>query len=103
MTGYHPDFSFLEALGIRLTGKDRTPEFDAHTLESNVPGIYLAGVVVAAARTNEIFIENGRFHGAQIAAGLRQKLRTPVEKACKKILVQSMARRGRIAIEVLLQ
>ena len=79
MTGYHPDFSFLEALGVRLTGKDRTPEFDAHTLESNVPGIYLAGVVVAGARTNEIFIENGRFHGAQIAAGLRQKLRTPVK------------------------
>jgi thioredoxin reductase (NADPH) len=74
MTGYHPDFSFLEALGIRLTGTDRTPVFDAHTLESNVPGIHLAGVVVAGARTNEIFIENGRFHGAQIAAGLRQKL-----------------------------
>jgi thioredoxin reductase (NADPH) len=74
MTGYHPDFQFLEALGIRLDGKDRTPSFDAQTLESNVPGIYLAGVIVAGARTNEIFIENGRFHGAQIAAGLRQTL-----------------------------
>jgi thioredoxin reductase (NADPH) len=74
MTGYHPDFKFLEALGIRLTGADRTPAFDPKTLESNVPGIYLAGVVVAGARTSEIFIENGRFHGAQIAAGLRQKL-----------------------------
>ncbi|MES2221455.1 MAG: YpdA family putative bacillithiol disulfide reductase [Acidobacteriota bacterium] len=79
MTGYHPDFSFLEALGVRLTGADRTPEFDPRTLESNVPGIYLAGVVVAGARTNEIFIENGRFHGAQIAAGLRQKLRATVK------------------------
>ncbi|MGH9616649.1 MAG: YpdA family putative bacillithiol disulfide reductase [Acidobacteriaceae bacterium] len=72
MTGYHPDFLFLEALGIRLTGNDRTPAFDPRTLESNVPGIYLAGVVVAGTRTNEIFIENGRFHGAQIAAGLRK-------------------------------
>ena len=71
MTGYHPDFAFLEELGIRLTGADRTPAFDPQTLESNVPGIYLAGVVVAGARTSEIFIENGRFHGAQIAAGLR--------------------------------
>ena len=74
MTGYHPDFAFLEALGIRLTGADRTPAFDPKTLESNVAGIYLAGVVVAGKRTNEIFIENGRFHGAQIAASLRQKL-----------------------------
>jgi thioredoxin reductase (NADPH) len=74
LTGYHPDFAFLEALGIQLIGKDRTPAFDPQTLESNVSGIYLAGVVVAGARTNEIFIENGRFHGAQIATGLRQAL-----------------------------
>ncbi|MEO6965662.1 MAG: YpdA family putative bacillithiol disulfide reductase [Acidobacteriaceae bacterium] len=74
MTGYHPDFGFLEALGVRMEGPDRMPVYDPQTLESNVPGIYLAGVIVAGARTNEIFIENGRFHGAQIAAGLRQKL-----------------------------
>ncbi|MGC1781606.1 MAG: YpdA family putative bacillithiol disulfide reductase [Acidobacteriaceae bacterium] len=82
MTGYHPDFAFLESLGIRLVGEDRTPVFDPHTLESNVPGIYLAGVVCAGTRTNEIFIENGRFHGAQIAAGLRQALlRSAARKA----------------------
>jgi thioredoxin reductase (NADPH) len=40
-----------------------------------VPGIYLAGVIVAGARTNEIFIENGRFHGRQIAQALTSKLR----------------------------
>jgi thioredoxin reductase (NADPH) len=44
------------------------------TLESNVPGIYVAGVVVAGERTNEIFIENGRFHGALIAKDLAEKL-----------------------------
>ncbi len=81
MTGYHPDFTFLEALGVRLEGADRMPAFDPRTLESNVPGIYLAGVIVAGARTNEIFIENGRFHGAQIAAGLRQALSRPALKA----------------------
>jgi len=74
MTGYHPDFDFLEALGVRFEGPDRLPVCDATTLESNVPGIYLAGVIVAGSRTNEIFIENGRFHGRQIAAALAAKL-----------------------------
>ncbi|MGA2832284.1 MAG: YpdA family putative bacillithiol disulfide reductase [Terracidiphilus sp.] len=73
MTGYHPDFEFLEALGIRLEGEDRMPVCNLETLESNVPGIYLAGVIVAGARTSEIFIENGRHHGRQIAAALVAK------------------------------
>jgi thioredoxin reductase (NADPH) len=75
MTGYHPDFSFLERLGVRFEGPDRLPVCDPETHESNVPGIYLAGVIVAGSRTSEIFIENGRFHGHQIAASLLQKLR----------------------------
>ncbi len=70
MTGYHPDFTFLERLGIHFEGADRLPKCNPETLESNVPGIYLAGVIVAGSRTNEIFIENGRFHGRQIAAAL---------------------------------
>jgi thioredoxin reductase (NADPH) len=74
MTGYHPDFSFLEQLGVRFEGPDRFPICNTETLESNVPGIYLAGVIVAGSRTNEIFIENGRFHGRQIAAALASNL-----------------------------
>ena len=70
MTGYHPDFTFLEKLGVRLEGPDKLPVCNPETLESNVPGIYLAGVIVAGSRTNEIFIENGRFHGLQIAKAL---------------------------------
>ena len=76
LTGYHPDFAFLRSLGIRVepransTPRDICPTCDSRTLESNVPGIYLAGVIVAGSRTNEIFIENGRFHGKQIAAHL---------------------------------
>jgi thioredoxin reductase (NADPH) len=70
LTGYHPDFEFLEALGVSCQGSDRLPVCHRETLESNVPGIYLAGVIVAGSRTNEIFIENGRFHGRQIAAAL---------------------------------
>lgn len=74
MTGYHPDFDFLQSLGIHLEGEDRCPSCDPKSLESNIPGIYLAGVIVAGNRTNEIFIENGRFHGRQIAEDLHQKL-----------------------------
>jgi thioredoxin reductase (NADPH) len=73
MTGYHPDFEFLERLGVRFDGPDRQPVCDPETLESNVPGVYLAGVIVAGSRTNEIFIENGRFHGRQIARALAAK------------------------------
>jgi thioredoxin reductase (NADPH) len=75
LTGYHPDFSFIEALGIKLDPNNaRCPICKPETLESNVPGMYVAGVVVAGERTNEIFIENGRFHGAVIAADLAEKL-----------------------------
>jgi thioredoxin reductase (NADPH) len=73
MTGYHPDFDFLARLGICFEGPDRLPVCNRETLESNVPGIYLAGVIVAGSRTNEIFIENGRFHGRQIAVALAAK------------------------------
>ncbi|HEV2485260.1 MAG TPA: YpdA family putative bacillithiol disulfide reductase [Terracidiphilus sp.] len=76
MTGYHPDFTFLEQLGVRLEGPDKLPVCNAETLESNVPGIYLAGVIVAGSRTHEIFIENGRFHGLQIAAALASKVKS---------------------------
>ena len=79
MTGYHPDFAFLERLGVRFEGKDRLPVCDPETLESNVPGIYLAGVIVAGSRTSEIFIENGRFHGRQIAASLVSKMKSEEE------------------------
>ncbi len=77
MTGYRPDFDFLESLGVRIEGEHRCPACDPRSLESNVPGIYLAGVIVAGDRTNEIFIENGRFHGRQIAEDLKQKLQSP--------------------------
>jgi thioredoxin reductase (NADPH) len=74
LIGYHPDFDFLTALGVQSEGPDRMPVCDAQSLESNVPGLYLAGVIVAGNRTNEIFIENGRFHGQQIANDLVKKL-----------------------------
>jgi thioredoxin reductase (NADPH) len=74
LTGYHPDFEFLRRLGIRLSEENCRPICDPVTLESNVRGIYLAGVIVAGSATSEIFIENGRFHGRQIAEDLQRKL-----------------------------
>lgn len=75
LTGYHPDFEFIEGLGVKLDESNaRCPMCDPASLESNVRGIYLAGVIVAGERTNEIFIENGRFHGKLIAEDLKGKL-----------------------------
>ena len=74
LTGYHPDYDFLRSVGIELSSEQMRPFCDPENLESNVPGIYVAGVIVAGSRTNEIFIENGRFHGKLIAAHLSEKL-----------------------------
>jgi thioredoxin reductase (NADPH) len=70
LTGYHPDFQFIESLGVHLDPETRKPALDPNSLESNVPGIHLAGVVIGGRHTGEIFIENGRFHGKQIIEAL---------------------------------
>ena len=71
LTGYHPDFSFIESLGVQLDPESRRPALNPNTLESNVPGVHLAGVVIGGRHTGEIFIENGRFHGKQIIEALK--------------------------------
>jgi len=70
LTGYHPDFAFLRQLGVNLDPATNKPQIDLKTLESNVPGLFLAGVVIGGNHTSEIFIENGRFHGKQIIAAI---------------------------------
>jgi thioredoxin reductase (NADPH) len=70
LTGYHPDFAFLRAAGIEIDPQTGKPALNSQTLESNVPGIFLAGVVIGGNFPSEIFIENGRFHGKQIVAAL---------------------------------
>jgi thioredoxin reductase (NADPH) len=74
MTGYRPDLEFLGALGIRLEPDSLRPRLNPETLESDRPGIFLAGVIVAGMHTNEIFIENGRFHGKKIAEAIAESL-----------------------------
>ena len=73
LTGYHPDFDFLRQLGVALDPETNKPAMNLETLESNVPGIHLAGVVMGGNATGEIFIENGWFHGKQIIAALAGK------------------------------
>jgi thioredoxin reductase (NADPH) len=73
LTGYHPDFDFLEDQGIQLDPVTRRPKVNTESLETNVPGIYVAGVVVGGMQTSDIFIENGRFHGRQIISAMTGK------------------------------
>jgi thioredoxin reductase (NADPH) len=75
MTGYSPDLEFLKRVGITLETETQKPRTNADTLESERPGVYLAGVIVAGMHTNEIFIENGRFHGIAIADDIAGRLR----------------------------
>jgi len=79
LTGYHPDYTFIKSLGVTLDEKSWKPNLNAETLESNVPGIFLAGVVIGGKHTSEIFIENGRFHGKQIIDSLVGKGRRRVD------------------------
>jgi thioredoxin reductase (NADPH) len=75
LIGYRPDLTFLNSTGITLEPDTLRPRSNPETLESERPGIYLAGVIVAGMHTNEIFIENGRFHGCLIAESIASKLR----------------------------
>ena len=67
MTGYHPNHSFLTEMGIVIDEQSGCPQYNEETMESNIKGLYIAGVIAAGNNANEIFIENGRFHGIQIA------------------------------------
>ncbi|SEM85873.1 thioredoxin reductase (NADPH) [Mesobacillus persicus] len=73
MTGYHPDHQFIKKMDVGIDEKTGRPIFDPETMETNVPGIFIAGVLAAGNEANEIFIENGRFHGGQIATAIQRK------------------------------
>jgi thioredoxin reductase (NADPH) len=74
LTGYHPDIDLLRSAGVEVDPASYRPVSDPQTLETNVRGLYVAGVVISGRQTNEIFIENGRFHGKQILADLKARL-----------------------------
>ncbi|GEL08096.1 YpdA family putative bacillithiol disulfide reductase [Salisediminibacterium halotolerans] len=73
MTGYHPDHSFIRSIGVSVDETTGRPMFDPETMETNIHGVYIAGVIAAGNNANEIFIENGRHHGSYIAENLAEK------------------------------
>jgi thioredoxin reductase (NADPH) len=74
MTGYHPDHSFLTRIGVGIDQETGRPHYDEETMETNVPNLFVAGVIAAGNNANEIFIENGRFHGPKIAQAISQRM-----------------------------
>ncbi|MDX1667491.1 MAG: NAD(P)-binding domain-containing protein, partial [Saprospiraceae bacterium] len=78
MTGYQPNFDLIHRLGIELSKEDDcTPAHNPDTLETNLPNVYLAGVVCAGMATSKLFIENTRDHGEIIIDSILQKREIP--------------------------
>ncbi len=73
MTGYHPDYTFLKSVGVSLDKATKIPSHDINTLESNVPSVYLAGVVLGGKFTSKYFIENTREQGEKIISAIKAK------------------------------
>ena len=71
LTGYVPSVDLLWASGVVIDPGTGIPQHDPATLETNVPGLFIAGVVVAGFDANKVFIENGRYHGERIVARLK--------------------------------
>lgn len=76
MTGYHPDHTFVKAMGVEIDEETGRPFVTPETMETNVEGLFIAGVIAAGNNANEIFIENGRFHGECIARIIEQRKNT---------------------------
>jgi thioredoxin reductase (NADPH) len=81
MTGYQPNLAFLKKIGIRLS-RDQVckPEYNEKTHESNVPGVYLAGVICGGMNTHRLFIENSRVHARNILRDIGRKARSKKKK-----------------------
>ena len=73
MTGYHPDHAFIRAMGVTIDEESGRPFCEPETMETNVKGLFIAGVIAAGNNANEIFIENGRFHGDCIAKAIAER------------------------------
>jgi len=67
MTGYQPNYDILQKLGVDINADEfKTPEYNEETMETNVSGVYLAGVICGGLKTNKWFIENSRDHSEKI-------------------------------------
>jgi thioredoxin reductase (NADPH) len=74
LTGYHADREFLRRCGVTFDETSGAPRYDPETMETPVPGLFLAGGVVVGDETSPIFIENGRLHGEKVVALLAGRL-----------------------------
>ena len=81
MIGYHPDYEFLQSIGIDIHTNEfgTAPIYNKETYETNVENCYIAGVIAAGNDNNSIFIENGKYHGGIIAQSILRKKQTPLE------------------------
>ncbi|NNE14508.1 MAG: YpdA family putative bacillithiol disulfide reductase [Saprospiraceae bacterium] len=76
MTGYMPNYKFLESIGINISeSKDKVPEHNPNTFETNIPNLYIAGVISAGLNTSQLFIENTRDHGEIIIHDILSKMK----------------------------
>jgi thioredoxin reductase (NADPH) len=74
MTGYEPNLQFLEKTGIHLSeDPSRKPKYDEKTHQTNVPDLYLAGVICGGMDTHSLFIENSRIHAKRIISDIKRK------------------------------
>ncbi len=71
MTGYRPETSLLQRAGVVVDPATNRPQINPDTLQTNVPGLFVAGVIAAGDISNEIFIENSRHHGESILRGIQ--------------------------------
>ena len=74
LTGYRADNQLLASAGVEILNNGEYPRHDEETFETNVPGIFLAGAVIAGRQSGRIFIENGRFHGEKVIAEIAKRL-----------------------------
>jgi thioredoxin reductase (NADPH) len=81
LTGYHPDFGLLRSIGITVDDETGRPTYDPETLETDVPGVHIAGSLTAGKQTSEVFIENGRFDGERIFGDAAARRRAEVAAA----------------------
>jgi thioredoxin reductase (NADPH) len=96
LTGYHPDGDLYRRAGIRMKKETMTPELNADTFETNVPGLFLAGGAICGRDTSNIFIENGRFHGEKIVTLIAQRLGKRIPPGAKvPVRAESKEQRAR--------
>ncbi|MBK7833063.1 MAG: YpdA family putative bacillithiol disulfide reductase [Gemmatimonadetes bacterium] len=85
LTGFAPNVALLRDAGVPIDAETGIPSHDPATLETSVPGLFIAGVVTAGYDANKVFIENGRFHGDFIAARLQGSAPPPPPRLSREL------------------